>query len=143
MRSNAGMLRSKRATAISGEDWYVEKTTRSPLPIRNAAIADTSLVTGNDKSDTEMIESSSSRRPAVWSEHTQRTSKGSLEAEVQSFKICDKSPSDGTRTRVLLASSRSLTHIETSVLPVPQAMISCPRSTNWKPAQTSSIALSW
>src|SRR5262245_56409979 len=63
IRSKAGMLRSERAPAVRGEDWYVENTTRSPIPFRNAAMADTSLVTGNDKSEAEIMASSSSCPP--------------------------------------------------------------------------------
>src|SRR6476659_3806203 len=45
-------------------------------------------------------------------------------ADVQSLRICESRPSDGTRTRSRCASRRSLTHNESKVLPVPQAIMS-------------------
>ena len=62
---------------------------------------------------------------------------------IHTRSVCFSSDSDGTRTRVRSAASFSLMNREVRVFPVPHAMMSWPRSADWKPFTTSLIASRW
>ena len=140
-KSNGSSLCCLKASAIAGVDWYVEKMTRAPDPRMNSAILDGSVVAGTPNWLTWATRWSSP--PIVSSEQTGRKLNGCSPSLVQSLTICETSESDGTRTSVRCDFIASATRRPISVLPVPQARMSCPRGCDWNPRTTSAIAWSW
>ncbi len=68
---------------------------------------------------------------------------GTLQLARHTFSVCFNRDSDGTRTRVRSAASRSRMNSAVSVLPVPQAMVNCPRCADANPLITFLIASRW
>lgn len=82
------------------------------------------------------------------SEHTGTACSSSSQFADHSRKVCDSNEIDGTRNSSVAAppfsaASRSAILSEVNVLPVPQAMISLPRSRVASPASTLSTAVRW
>ena len=125
----------------------MENTTRGPDRFRrNSAITVGSVVTGTPRSLTCDTAASSPRLPTDSSLHTGSAANGFFglaQSTCHSSIVCLSSDSEGTRTRVRSAASFSVMNHAVSVLPVPHAMISCPRSAVVKPLTTSLIADCW
>ena len=118
----------------------MENTTLGPdRRRRNAAISTGSVVTGIPSS-LVWATASSSLWFTVSSEQTGSASNGTLAWVLQTCIVCFSSDSDGSSTSVRSASSFSLMNNDVRVLPVPHAMMSCPRSDFVKHFTTSRIA---
>lgn len=98
------------------------------------------VLTGTPSSLVWATAVSSSERPTVSSEHTGSAANGSLAFTRQTCMVCFSKDREGTRTRTRSAWSFSLMNKEVRVFPVPQAMMSCPRSDFVNPFTTSRIA---
>ena len=123
----------------------MENTTRGPDRFRrNSAINSGSVVTGTPRSLVCDTAASSPRLPTVSSLHTGSAAKGFFGLAVcHSRIVCFKSDSEGTKTSARSAFSRSVMNQAVRVLPVPQAMMSWPRSLVLKPFTTSLMAMRW
>ena len=99
-----------------------------------------SVVTGNPRSAVWEIRWSSPT--TVSSEQTARNLNGCEALPVHSLRVWSSREREGRRTRVRSAFSLSMTQRATRVLPVPQAMMSWPRSWVANAWHTSSSASS-
>lgn len=85
------------------------------------------------------------RLVALASLHTASALMSTSALPTHSRTVWDNKEMDGTRNRTLQPAPTvfSARRREVNVFPVPQAMISLPRSLSWKPVTTLSIASRW
>ncbi len=135
---------------ITSIDWYVENTTVircrawRPAAVRATSVA-ASVVAGSVRSMVDMPVSSLTFRPTRTSEHTANGRMSTAALAIHSRRLWLSSWIDGTRKSTLLPSPASCSAIlsEVKVLPVPQAMISLPRSCFARPSATAESASAW
>ena len=119
----------------------MENTTCGPDRCRkNAAIFAGSVVTGTPRSLVWVTATSSSVNATVSSEQTGNEANSAVQLARHTLSVCFRSDSDGNRTSVRFDFNCSVINSEVRVLPVPQAMINCPRSADWNPLITLAIA---
>ena len=103
------------------------------------------MVAGYGMSDKEVSQVSLSVLEAFASEHTTAQRMARLDWFAHSRIVCATSAIEGARKRTVEPSgkSSSVSRRDVSVLPVPHAMISWPRSLSSKPARHASMASRW
>ena len=117
----------------------MENTILRPRVLRNFAISAGLVVTSKGRSSTFEI-GMSSFLFTVSSEQTHRYDHWVFACVVHSESVCESRLKEGTKTSVQEESRRSVIHNAVNVLPVPQAIINCPRDAICRPADTSLIA---